>query len=66
MLSRTSKMSRARGTSGALRSAAAATSASRWHFLYFLPLLHQHGAFLRSFTSAQPPYLLKYNVTSTV
>jgi hypothetical protein len=49
MFSLISKMSRARGTGGALRSAAAARSASRWHFLYFLPLPHQQGAFLPSF-----------------
>jgi hypothetical protein len=46
MLSRISKISRAGGASGLQRSAAALRSISRWHFLYFLPLPHQQGAFL--------------------
>jgi len=65
MLSRISRISRASETGGGL-GWAAARSASRWHFLYFLRLPHQHAAFLGSFMSARPPYLLKYNVTSTV
>jgi hypothetical protein len=46
MLSRISKISRARGASGSQRSAAALRSTSKWHFLYFLPLPHQQGVFL--------------------
>jgi len=36
---------RARGTKGFLPSTSACSSVTRWHFLYFLPLPHQHGAF---------------------
>jgi hypothetical protein len=44
MLCRISQYSRARGTSGVPPSASVILSAVRWHFLYFLPLPHQHRA----------------------
>jgi hypothetical protein len=51
MLSRISKISRAAGTGDLVRSVSCSVSAFKWHFLYFLPLPHQQGAFLRSLST---------------